>query len=249
MDRASILIVEDEYITIEALSKFLVEMGYRISGYAKNCTDALDILEKNETDLAILDIQIQGEKDGIWLANKINQYYKIPFIFMTAFSDQNTLRKALNTSPYGYLVKPFNKNSVYTSIEVAMDNFNKQNSVHLSDKTAEKLKSKNLLFREHIFIKDGHSFVKIKIKDIIYIKSGRNYIEAFVQAGSYLIRSTLKEFTELLPDNLFYQIHRSYIINLKKIDKIFSDHIEAANKKIPISQAHKEELIQILNLK
>ncbi|MFK5856751.1 MAG: response regulator [Bacteroidota bacterium] len=113
-------------MTLETLKTVLSEMEYKISGDAMTAKEAIAELKKGETDLAILDINIKGDKDGIWLAKQIREKYKIPFIFLTAFADDSTVKRAIDTEPYGFLVKPFNKVDVYTSVKVAVNNFAKQ---------------------------------------------------------------------------------------------------------------------------
>ncbi len=121
-----ILIVEDEFITLETLKSVLSEMKFKISGDAMTASEAIAVLKKGETDLAILDINIKGDKDGIWLAKQIREKYQIPFIFLTAYGDDFTVKRAIETEPYGFLAKPFNKVDVYTSVAVAVNNFAKQ---------------------------------------------------------------------------------------------------------------------------
>ena len=118
-----ILIVEDEFITATDIKDNLEQMGYHITGLARDAAEACSILDQEETDLAILDINIQGDKDGIWIAKRINEHYKIPFIFLTSFGDERTVSSAIETKPYGYLVKPFERVDIYTSIEVALKNY------------------------------------------------------------------------------------------------------------------------------
>jgi len=121
-----ILIVEDEFITLETLKTVLSEMKFKISGDAMTANEDITVLKKKETDLAILDINIKGDKDGIWLAKQIREKYQIPFIFLTAYGDDYTTKRAIKTEPYGFLAKPFNKVDVYTSVAVAVNNFAKQ---------------------------------------------------------------------------------------------------------------------------
>jgi YesN/AraC family two-component response regulator len=78
----------------------LTEMGYNIVGTAMNAQEAITILSENKVDFALLDITIQGERDGIWLANYIQENYSIPHVFLTAYSDDVTMRNAINTNPY-----------------------------------------------------------------------------------------------------------------------------------------------------
>ncbi|MGB0391187.1 MAG: response regulator, partial [Salibacteraceae bacterium] len=122
--KVKIYIVEDEYITQAVLKNNVEEIGYTVVGMADNAEDAWEDLQNLDVDLALLDINLAGEKDGIWLAKQIRESIGIPFIFLTAYGDKATINTAVKTQPNGYLLKPFNEVDIYTAIEVALNNFN-----------------------------------------------------------------------------------------------------------------------------
>ena len=157
-----ILIVEDEFVTLDLLRDYLEESGYEVSGDAMSADEAIKILEKGETDFAMLDINIKGDKNGIWVAEQIQKKYKIPFIFLTAFSDSATVKTAAGTHPYGYLVKPFTQADIYTTIEIALTNFNEQRRGHRASEHQPDSHSV-LQLTDTIFVKDNLVFKKITI--------------------------------------------------------------------------------------
>lgn len=118
-----ILIIEDEAVIAMEIEAALRQLGYQVAGRAANGDKALDLLASSKPDLVLLDIQIQGTTSGIDLARVIRKKYDFPFVFLTAFSDQATLNELRDTLPYGYIVKPFNDNDLYRSIELALDKF------------------------------------------------------------------------------------------------------------------------------
>ncbi len=118
-----ILIVEDEAIIAAEIESCLRKLGYRIAGKARNGDKALDLLAARNTDLALLDINIRGSRNGIDLARLIRQQYRFPFVFLTAYSDRETLEQLKDTMPYGYIVKPFNRGELLTTIELALHKF------------------------------------------------------------------------------------------------------------------------------
>ncbi|RLD64701.1 MAG: DNA-binding response regulator [Bacteroidetes bacterium] len=241
-NKIRVLIVEDEFITIETLTLVLKEMNCVVSGDAMNAKDAIAILDKGETDLAILDINIKGDKDGIWIAQQIQEKYNIPFIFLTAFGDTMTVNRAIETSPYGYIVKPFTKVNVFTSVEVALNNFEKQK--HTIDKI-ESNSSKSeisLGLRDSIFIRDDYMFVKLIINDILYIKSDKNYLEIHLANKMHLARGKMSDFMQNLQKEKFMQVHRSYIVNIEAVDLIGAGFLKIGNIDIPLGAKHKEEL-------
>lgn len=235
-----ILIVEDEFITLETLSTVLKEMNYQISGDAMSAKEAIKVLEEGQTDFAILDINIKGDHDGIWLANQIQSKYKIPFIFLTAFADDETVKRAIAHEPYGYLVKPFNKVDVFTAIEVAVKNFTKQQAV-------TDLKDFSHATGNSIFIRNDYMFVKLNIADILFIKSDKNYLEIFTSEKRHVIRGKLSDFVKNLTSE-FIQIQRSYVINTNMIEQFNAGFVFINEYKIPIGTNYKEKLKDYFNL-
>jgi DNA-binding NarL/FixJ family response regulator len=115
-----ILIVEDELIIAEDVRGMLSRMGYEVVGNAMDYSEAIALLENTTPDLVLLDVNLNGKKDGIDLAQTINEAYKIPFIYTTSYSDTPTLQRAKNTNPANYLVKPFKQEQLFTAIEMAL---------------------------------------------------------------------------------------------------------------------------------
>lgn len=118
-----ILIVEDEVIIADNLYNQLQRMGYDPLPPAITYTQAIRLMEKHQPDFAILDIYLGGSKTGVDVAHIINEQYAFPFIFLTAFGDDDTLKNAVTARPAAYLVKPFDKSEVKPTIEIACMNF------------------------------------------------------------------------------------------------------------------------------
>lgn len=241
-----VLVVEDEFITLDMLRDYLELSGYDISGDAMRADEAIDILERFDTDIVMLDINLKGEKDGIWIAEQIRQHYQIPFIFLTAYSDAATIERASNTNPYGYLVKPFTQADVFSAIEVALKNYAKE--VHPIDLPEQNwAEGGELLINQFIFIRDNLTFKKIRIADIQYIQSFKNYLELYVKSQRVLIRSTLQKFMSILPHEYFVQVHRSFVVNVKFVDEISPTSISVDSSTIPLSKNYRDEFVRRFN--
>lgn len=115
-----ILVVEDEQIVAMELKETLKKLGYTVVGTANNGEDAIDRAGVLSPDLVLMDIHLKGEMDGIEAAGEIASRYDIPVIYLTAHSDFDTMGRALETQPYGYLIKPFNDRTLYSNIEMAV---------------------------------------------------------------------------------------------------------------------------------
>jgi DNA-binding LytR/AlgR family response regulator len=250
--KIKIYIVEDEYITQAVLKNNVEEIGYSVVGMADSAEQAWEDLQKNDVDLALLDINLAGEKDGIWLAKKIRATLDIPFIFLTAYGDKATINTAVKTQPNGYLLKPFNEVDIYTAIEVALNNYNhsKKSTDNPTEKkldapTPSQSSDVSVGNDQTIYLKVDKIFYKIKLADICYVKSDSNYVEVFLENKKHLVRSTLKNFTELLPQNMFIQVHRSYIVNISHIESIGDGEVKLNfDKNTPLSANYKDAVIE-----
>lgn len=123
MKGRNVLIVEDEPIVAEDIRECLEGLGFSVAGVAYDSAEALSILESAEVNIALLDISLSKPLEGIDLAHKIQAQYDMPFVFLTALSDQATLEAAKETFAMGYLVKPFKPEDLYMALEIALSNF------------------------------------------------------------------------------------------------------------------------------
>ncbi len=121
MEVKNVLIVEDENIVALDLSRTLTRLGYQVVGTAPSAHRALQLMADRKPDVILMDIHIKGNRDGIELADYINQYHQIPIIFLTAYSEDSTLARARVTRPYGYLLKPFSERELHVAIQVALE--------------------------------------------------------------------------------------------------------------------------------
>ena len=118
-----ILIVEDNAVVAETIRHALEELGLIWISVAYDAENAKAILQDEMPDLALLDIDLKGEETGVDLARLINAEYRIPFIFLTAFSDDTTLKAIKETLPAGYVTKPFHKQQLKAAVELAQHTY------------------------------------------------------------------------------------------------------------------------------
>jgi CheY-like chemotaxis protein len=120
MSQIKILIVEDEHIVARDLQSRLIRMGYDVPEIASSGDQAMSLVALQLPDLILTDIRLGTEPDGIDLAAKIRLEYDLPFIYITAFTDEETVQRAQVTQPYGYVTKPFQDRELQISIELAI---------------------------------------------------------------------------------------------------------------------------------
>lgn len=120
MSNISILIIEDEGVVAHDIARRLKKLGYDVADIKHDSEDAINYLSIHTPDLILCDINIDGPKDGIDVAEFVFHHRKTPLIFVTALSDRSTLDRAKKTLPYGYIVKPFDNHDLLTAIELAL---------------------------------------------------------------------------------------------------------------------------------
>ena len=120
MMESKVLIVEDEPITAKDISFLLEDIGIDQIEIALSYDEAIDLLESTAFDLALLDINLLSDKDGIDLAENINENYPTPFIYITAHYNSTVIERAKVTEPKAYLLKPFNKHDIQINVEMAL---------------------------------------------------------------------------------------------------------------------------------
>ena len=120
MSQLSVLIVEDEAILAAHLASKVKLLGYRVIGPVPTGEEALDLIQVDPPNIALLDIRLDGHLDGIETAVRLKQLRDIPVIFLTAHSDQETLKRASTVGPFGYILKPFEERDLATQLEVTL---------------------------------------------------------------------------------------------------------------------------------
>jgi two-component system response regulator LytT len=215
MEKLKILIVEDEVLIAEDLKDILISFGVQNILLTHTKNDGYSALSSFKPDVVLLDIRMEKELDGLELGNLINEKFKIPFIFITAHSDVALIQKILQTKPAGYITKPFKKSDLFAQLNL------------LISKSSE---------NAQIVIKENYQNVIIKHNDILFIESEGNYLNIYTTIKKHLIRMTLEELFELLANNNFVKVHRSYVINKTKVTTFNKKEIEIGEYKIPLSR-------------
>jgi two-component system, cell cycle sensor histidine kinase and response regulator CckA len=120
MSERSILIVEDDAVAATGLAETLELLGYGVSGTVSTGEEALQSVERSTPQIVLMDIRLRGTLDGIEAARQIRSRFDVPVVYLSGFSDQALLDRAMQTEPYGYLVKPIEMKALITTIETTL---------------------------------------------------------------------------------------------------------------------------------
>lgn len=243
MDRLiRILIVEDDMIIAANLSLQLTKLGYEVIGIVSRGEDAISSANQNKPDIILMDVNLKGEIDGIDAAIAIHLQNEIPIIYLTANNDDGTFLRAKETQPYAFISKPFNKLNLQRTIALVVAKIMDSGSLK-----QHQTESNLQVLPDRIFVRHNGRMIKILLNQILYIEAERNYCNIVTIQGKYLVVSTLKTIENELKDSCFLRVHRSFIVNICKLDIVAESHLEIDRKVIPISKSYKEFLLSRLH--
>lgn len=219
--KSKVLIVDDDVFISEQLNSILEDLGYQVTEIAFNAESAIQALKINPPDVAILDINMHGRNQGFEIAEYIRKNLSIPFIFLTSFADELTVNEASKLTPDGYLLKPFNEATIFSTLNIVLQRHRKNNN--------------------HFKIKIGHEIHKVKDDELLFIMSADKYIEIHTKTKKYLKRDTIDSFVQENKLIGINRVHRSYAVKLDNIDSVKGSVIYINNQEIPISNTYKED--------
>ena len=231
------IIIEDQPPAQRVLRRFIADMGnMELKAAFTDALHAMDFLKTEPIDLIFLDIHLP-KISGIDFLKALKQRPSV--ILTTAFSDY-----ALESYEYGvvdYLLKPFSFERFVQAVSKIPIPGPKQ--------SAQLEQEENLSSPEVIFIKSGYEHIRIDIPDILYIRSDADYTEIFTAEKKHLSQEPLRYWEEHLDQKKFARIHRSFLINTSKIEKIIGNRVYLIQKTtIPVGRAYKEGFMKrILN--
>ena len=203
-----------------------------------NAIQAIKYLNQNENDLIFLDIHMPDFTGFDFIETLKNP----PKIILTT-SDSNFAIQAFEYDCIiDYLVKPISLERFQKAIQKAKDKPNKSNESSSSNEKVEMISGNDL------YVNIDRRLIKIDIPSIYLIEAKGDYINVKTEDKNYTVHSTMKKIEDKLPESLFLKVHRSYIINIKKIVDIEDNSVLIKRDVIPVSRSNRPELMKRLNL-
>ncbi|UYZ63731.1 LytR/AlgR family response regulator transcription factor [Hymenobacter weizhouensis] len=248
MSARRILIVEDEVIIAQHLRSLLQRLGYEVVAHATRASQALELLRQHQPDLLLIDVMLRGELDGIDLAGRLRAEHAVPFVFVTSLADAATVARAKQTRPYGYLIKPFNEQEVYVTLELAFTAFADEQAAPAPAKPADAAPLAATAVHDSIFVRDRRQLTKVSFTELLWLQADGNYTSLFTADSKYTVSSPLKLIEDRLPATDFVRIHKSYIVALSQITALDAQGVRIGDKSIPVGRAYQADLMSRLNL-
>jgi DNA-binding LytR/AlgR family response regulator len=244
---AKILMVEDDMIIAADISMQLTKLGYEVTGINTRGEDALNTIENNRPDIILMDIILSGKMNGIETALVVLEKFQIPVIFLTSNSDDATFQQAIKAKPYAFISKPFQKSDLERTIKLALQRIAvEQESAPENEDSEDHISAMD----DRLFIRHKDQMVKVLLTEILYAEADRNYCKIYTEKQTHLLSVPLRSIESQLPSDLFIRVHRSYVVNLQKIDAISEYHefLTIQSHQVPIARRAKEEVIKRLKL-
>ncbi|NND78889.1 MAG: response regulator [Maribacter sp.] len=239
-NKVRILVVEDDMIIAAHISLQLTNLGYEITGIETRGEEAVEHANINTPDIILMDVNLRGALDGIETAKMIQQKRNVPIIYLTANTDEASFQRAKETGPFAFIPKPLNAMQLQRTFALVAEQLKKNKTVPSNaDVPIEVLD-------DRIFIRYKGKMNKLLFSDILYIEADRNYCKVVTSSTQYLITATLKSMEKKLNRHNFLRVHRSYMVNIAKLDVVAEGHLEINRKVIPLGKAHRASLLNRL---
>ena len=228
MKKQQVLIVEDEPLIANDLKFLLEEMGIGQVLTALDYEEALTKINHHQFDLALLDINLSSDKDGVDLAKALNEQV-VPFIFITSYFSQEVVNRAKKTNPRAYLLKPFNKNDVRINVEMALFKCQSEKQSH------------------EVYLKEQKGAIRVDVGKLLYLEAVDNYTKLVFKDREELVSQTLRIVHEKLSNQYLVRTHKSFCVKMDEISMIKGNTIFIDNHQIPIGRTYKQNLLSELS--
>lgn len=231
MRKIRCLIVEDEPIARKIIREFIEQIdSLEVVGEFENAVKSETFLHLHEADLLFLDIEMP-ELSGVEYLR--NGRVKPLVIITTAYSKYAIEGYALDV--VDYLLKPIGFPRFFQAVQKA--------------KEIMALRAATNPDPGILFVRCDNTLEKLVLSDVLYFESTGNYVSIVFPDKKLLAYLTLKSLEEQLPSNRFFKVHRSFLVNFSKIDKLEDNHIILGGKRVPISRNYSNDLNEAINLR
>lgn len=219
------LVIDDEPLAYEVIKTYANDIrSIEIAGYCSDALEALDVLNKQHIDLILLDINMP-KLSGIDFLKALTNPPMV--ILTTAYADYALAGYELNV--LDYLTKPFS----FVRFLKAIQKAEHQNAL-IQKRGIESTP-------DSVFIKSNKKTFQVKFEDITYIEGLGDYIKIYTQTSHFVTNVSMKKMEELLPNGMFFRIHKSFIVNLKCIVSIEGNLVEVNHKKLVIGNNYRQD--------
>jgi len=237
----NVITVDDEPLALDVLQTYIEKMpDLNLVAQCQNAIEANEVLRQQEVDLMFLDIQMP-QLTGIDFLKTLANPPKV--IFTTAYA--NYAIEGFELDAVDYLLKPISLERFMKAANKAVEQIELERRSSASNVTFDDSEP------EFFFVKADKKLVKVRYDDIIYIEGLKDYVIIRMNEGRVITLQTMKSLEEKLPSSTFQRIHRSYILNVSKLEAIVGNMVEikekGKEKHLPIGKNYRDTLLAIVN--
>lgn len=231
------IIIEDEALAADVLRDYILDCrNLEFVAVCTNAIDAMEVLRKKDVDVLFVDIELPKISGIDFVKSILNRYH---IIFTTAYHQYAI--EGFNVNAVDYLLKPIEFSRFMTAVQKVYDRLSLPLHTINSDEDILDNYPKNMFFNV------DKKQIKVSQSEILYIESVRDFIFIHLENQKILVRYKISALEEILPEQHFVRVHKSFIINLNHIRAFSAGNIEVGNKKIPIGRTFKNKVHEILN--
>ena len=242
--KVRIVIIEDEFVIAEDIRLRLEDHGYEVLATFDKAESALPYILLENPDLVLVDIQLAGEMDGIGLVTQLQKSMKFPVVYITANSDVATYEKAKATRPNAFLIKPFTSANLLASVDLALFNFSAGQVVEQIEKqNLANSAQPDLLIHQSLFVRMKGSYKKVPSDSILFIEAFGSYVQVQTKDQRFTLTQNLAQFQRKTPLANLVRIHRSFIVNIDKVDSFDESNVFVQDHKLPISESFRAQFL------
>lgn len=232
MNNIKVLIVEDKSLISQSVKVLLEKHGMTVVGIFSKGEEAIDSLQALDPDLVLMDIELAGAMDGISTAQVIMKQNPLPIIYLTDFKDDKTVQRSKQTYPANYLTKPFNEADLIRAIDLAFNNANQSPQLRKSHQS-------------FVFVReDTQVYTKINLEEIVYLEADRAYCNLVMVGGRRKLTTSMNKVLEQVKSPDLERVHRSYVVNLKKVTGIDGNTIKLGEYEVQMGKEYRDDFME-----
>lgn len=229
------LIVDDELIATKIIANYAGKLDFlQVEAVCSSSVEAAGMLQNKEIDLMFLDINMP-RLSGIEFLESLD---KAPLTILTTAYSEYAL-EGFRLHVIDYLLKPFSFQRFFQAVQKANDLF--RSRLLLQKNEEEKTTD--------IYIRQGDAFLRINWDEILFVEAMQNYLKLHLGGKVFVIRQTMASLEEMLPKDVFFRIHKSFLVNIARIDAVSGGRLFISGIELPISKLRKEELMNMVVFK
>jgi DNA-binding LytR/AlgR family response regulator len=231
MNKARVVIVEDEALIADHIEELLLEASFDVVGVFDHAEAVFDFFATQTADIVLLDINLNGSLDGVDIAHQLNKTAAIPIVFLTSNVDKRTIDRVKLTTPAGFVTKPFTREEIVSNLEIVLYKWGLN-----AKPVAEELP-------DSFMVKDKNVLIKVAFGEILFAEAMDNYAIIYLSDKKYILPHTLKSVFDLLEPHGFIKTHRSFVVNASKIKAIHPKSVIVEQKEVPLSENLRAEVL------